>query len=51
MTELSIEQRLTQAVLTVPNEDPIQYFNSMYKSISPVLVQEAVRTAKRELHK
>ena len=51
MTELSIEQKLTQAVLTVPNEDPIQYFNSMYKSISPVLVQEAVRTAKRELHK
>lgn len=51
MTDLSIEQKLMQAIASVPNEDPIQYFNSMYKTISPVLVRESVRMAKRELQK
>lgn len=51
MNELSIEQKLMQIISSVPNEDPVEYFNSMYKTISPVLVQEAVRTAKRELQK
>ena len=51
MTELSIEQKLALATMTVPNEDPIPYFNSMYKSINPMLIQEAVRVAKKELQK
>ena len=51
MTDLSIEQRLSMAIMSVPNEDPIQYFNSMYKTISPVMVQESVRVAKAELQK
>lgn len=51
MTELTLEQRLSCAIMSVPNEDPIQYFNSMYKTISPVMVQEAVRVAKKELQK
>ena len=29
MTELSIEQKLALATMTVPNEDPIPYFNSI----------------------
>ena len=51
MTELTIEQKLALAISSVPNEDPVPYFNSMYKSINPLLIQEAVRVAKKELQK
>ena len=47
---INIEQVLS-AILTVPAEDPVKYFNSMYKSINPILVQEAVKDARRELQK
>ena len=47
---VNIEQILN-AILTVPSEDPVKYFNSMYKSINPILIQEAVKDARRELQK
>ena len=51
MNTPTLEQQLLAAIQSVPNESPIEYFNSMYKSISPVMVQEAVRVAKKELIK
>ena len=51
MNTPTLEQQLSAAIQSIPNEDPIQYFNSMYKSISPIMVQEAVRVAKKELVK
>ena len=51
MNTPTIEQQLSAAIHSVPNEDPIQYFNSMYKTISPIMIQEAVRVAKKELQK
>ena len=51
MNTPTLEQQLAAAIQSVPNESPIEYFNSMYKSISPVMVQEAVRVAKKELLK
>ena len=51
MNTPTLEQQLAAAIQSVPNEDPIQYFNSMYKTISPVMIQEAVRVAKKELQK
>lgn len=50
-SDLTLEQLLANAIQTVPNEDPIQYFNSMYRSISPILVQDAVNVARQELGK
>ena len=50
-SDLTLEQLLANAIQTVPNEDPIQYFNSMYRSISPILVQDAVSVARQELSK
>lgn len=44
-------EKVFSSILTVPAEDPVKYFNSMYKSINPVLVQEAVKDARRELQK
>lgn len=51
MAELSVEQQLACALHSVANEDPIPYFNSMYKSISPIMIQESVRVARKELQK
>ena len=51
MSDVSIEQKLYQALMTVPNEDPIEYFNCMYKTISPILIQDAVTIARKELPK
>lgn len=51
MNKLSIEQLLSHACNSVPNEDPIKYFNSMYGSISPTMIQEAVRVGRREVGK
>lgn len=51
MSVPTLEQQLAAAIQSVPNESPIEYFNSMYKSISPIMVQEAVRVAKKELVK
>lgn len=51
METLTIEQQLSSILSTVPNEDPVEYFNQMYKSISPVMIREAVRVAKSELNK
>lgn len=48
---VSFQELLQRALLSVPNEDPVEYFNNMYKSISPALVQEAVRNARAELQK
>ena len=44
-------EKILSSILTVPAEDPIKYFNSMYKSINPILIQEAVKDARRELQK
>ncbi len=51
MESLTLEQQLSSALSTVPNEDPVEYFNQMYKSISPVMIREAVKVAKNELAK
>lgn len=44
-----LAQLFQEALATIPNEDPVEYFNNMYKSISPVMIQEAVRQARAEL--
>lgn len=49
--QLTFAELLQQSLLTIPNEDPVEYFNNMYKSINPALVQEAVRNARAEVAK
>lgn len=51
MESLTLEQQLSSALSTIPNEDPVEYFNQMYKSISPVMIKEAVKVAKNEIAK
>ena len=51
MNTPTLEQQFMAAIQSVPNESPIEYFNSMYKSISPIMIQEVVRIAKKVLIK
>jgi hypothetical protein len=45
--EPTIEQKIGEILASVNHENPLDYLDSIYKSINPALIRDAVSTAKR----